>query len=181
MDGAGGDKVHVTLLHLFEGKESLNSTVGNSLGKLVLITLALKSHIESRALICLDNVPHLGLAKLSLVLKRVAVGWVHLYRELFSGIDEFSQNRESVEFIRKCTPRTTWESLGHLGAVGYLRLAALGKGKLPALGNPVFLGFLTVASQFVAAPKVILNGGCKLIYLVHILYLSFFLLFYHFA
>ena len=67
--------------------------------KLLPRAVLLQTENELRALVRLDYVPHLSLPELALVLQRVVVGRVNLYRQLIPRVDELYEQRETVGVI----------------------------------------------------------------------------------
>ena len=183
---AGGNKVDVTAFYLLEGQELLYRAIGNSRRKLIGVTLPLKSHIKARALVRLNNVPHLGLAKLSFILKSICIRRMHLHRELILSINKLSEHGKGVELLCRGSPGLSRERLAHLSAVLYPCLTAVCEGELPALGYSILLRLLAIGSELVTAPNVILGIGYKSVYLLHWCLPpwaldSFLLSFYHFS
>ena len=111
MDRTCLNKEQVILMdgHLLQ--VSHHRAVRNGLADFFLCAVLLESIDQLCIPSGIQHIPHLGLAQLAvLVLLCVGVGGMHLYRQVFLGIDEFDKDRQRIfalmtlaQILRMCS------------------------------------------------------------------------------
>ena len=170
VDGACGDEKHVPPLHGHAvedvGEAALldGGLVGLSGG------ILLEAVVESRALLAVQDVPHLGLAVLPLMGEGILVGGVYLHRQVSLGVDELDEEREVIILLAGRAQGFLAQS-GDVVGEGQTRIVTRGdnalpvlvSGQLPALGQGGHVGVLVeFGLESLPAPEVVLEGGGKL-------------------
>ena len=131
----------------------------------------LESGIYLGALVGVDDVPHLGLAKTVVALHGQSIVRVHLYGQVVGGVDYLDEQRELavISFHHALAEQFGAELSGEVGepeplvgTVGHHGLVSGNGRNLPALADAGLLfGYALVATDLVTAPDDALQIGLE--------------------
>ena len=168
MDEPGRDEIHLSRVNLHIPQCPAYPVLSDGALKLLPRAVLLQTENELRALVRPDYVPHLSLPELALVLQRVVVGRVNLYRQLIPRVDELYEQRETVGVIvlsdKPVSALFKIVSEGHVlvYAVIYDVHSVRSDGQLPALRDiRERRGLVVFFLQLVPAPDYLFYGGTQ--------------------
>ena len=153
---ACGNKEYVARPHGIVRHSLVRRAVLNVRGKFLGGHFAFKAADQLRTRLCVQNVPHLGLAGALVVLLRIGVVGMHLQRKAVARVDQLDQNiRRSLPPSGKCL----LQRFACKAAVLHGAVPVFVRGEHPSLGSHVVIALHAKALwQAIAAPQIVLDG-----------------------
>jgi hypothetical protein len=122
-----------------------------------------EADVQSRALICLQYVPHLGFAEAVFLAERESIARMHLNGEICCGVNEFYEHGEAIERLHVGAELLGGDCFGERSAVTESGQSVGMEGKLPGFGTGGKIGRLSIGrGKLASAPKVVLECGIEL-------------------
>ena len=163
-------EIRVPLPHGYPVQDLHERIVRDPAAQLLGRDVAVEPDVNTRALLRVQNIPHLALAVLPLHGERILVGGMHLYGEILLGVDELDHDGELFIPLRLPAEPLFSDDVNVFGK-GHPRELPFGdrrfpvgmRGERPTLGDDLHVPdvFVENVADLRSAPKIIFKDGRK--------------------